>query len=1040
MIPLKLTVKNFMCYRDDVPTLDFEGIHVACLCGDNGHGKTALLDSITWVLWGKARARTEELVHQGRQDMEVVLEFMARDQRHRVSRRYSRSGRSRGATILELQVSSGNGFRPITGNSIRETEARIREILHLDYETFVNTAFLLQGNADRFTTSKPDKRKKVLAEVLDLSYYTSLEERAKERSRNAQDGILAAENVIDLRREDISRRPEHEERLASVKASLQGLGAELDSSREKAALIQDTLNSFQGKLLEIEGLKRRLADSGGVIGDLEARVRDLGARIDDYEAVAANDSEIREQFARLEDVRTELDRLEQSAFAAAEIERERARLREAIAVQHERLSSRAKQLRDTIENELGPGAKRLPEIEAAHIELAADQARLDELEATAARRRAEAGEMAAELERQGHALDTKTGLDGLKAGLEREIAVQDERLSAQADQLRDRISRELQPKVRRLPGIEEELRLLAIDEERLAGLAETIRERRRESEETDGKVRYLRQANEDLLEDMEETRKKFDILDQDSAECPVCKQPLGSEGKEHLRREYETQGRARKVTYSANVEEQRSLGAEYKELLSLVARLESERDAGQREAQTAAATLERDLKDSREAQRELQPATDGLRQIERDFAEQRFARAQRDELARLDAELAELDYDPERRAAVQARVRETNEQVMRLEAELSEGRRDVQSRAITLGQELDAARKARAELGPRRTELDKVEGAIGAQDFARDERDRLSEADEELRSLGYDADAHRRAQQQAKDLEPYAELNRKLLEALDALPAEREALENARQALDRRREEAESDEARRAELAGELETLPGLESEMAEARKAMQAQERQEREARAEEKYLADQLDRLSALEQEVRRQEKERRGLVERKGIYDELAVAFGKNGIQALIIETAIPQLQDDANELLGRLTENRMFLKLQLREGRREMRMGLPSEELDIKISDEVGTRSYETFSGGETFRINFALRIALSKLLARRSGAPLPILFIDEGFGTQDAAGQERLKEAIQSIQSDFQKIIVITHVEQVKESFPVRIEVTKTSEGSTFVVV
>ena len=77
----------------------------------------------------------------------------------------------------------------------------------------------------------------------------------------------------------------------------------------------------------------------------------------------------------------------------------------------------------------------------------------------------------------------------------------------------------------------------------------------------------------------------------------------------------------------------------------------------------------------------------------------------------------------------------------------------------------------------------------------------------------------------------------------------------------------------------------------------------------------------------------------------------------------------------------------------------------------------------FSGGEAFRINFALRIALSRLLAQRSGAPLPILFIDEGFGSQDASGQERLREAIQSIQSDFQKIIVITHLEGIKDSFP-----------------
>ena len=54
MIPLKLRLSNFMCYREE-QTLDFSGIHLACLAGDNGHGKSALLDAITWALWGRAR-------------------------------------------------------------------------------------------------------------------------------------------------------------------------------------------------------------------------------------------------------------------------------------------------------------------------------------------------------------------------------------------------------------------------------------------------------------------------------------------------------------------------------------------------------------------------------------------------------------------------------------------------------------------------------------------------------------------------------------------------------------------------------------------------------------------------------------------------------------------------------------------------------------------------------------------------------------------------------------------------------------------------
>ena len=237
----------------------------------------------------------------------------------------------------------------------------------------------------------------------------------------------------------------------------------------------------------------------------------------------------------------------------------------------------------------------------------------------------------------------------------------------------------------------------------------------------------------------------------------------------------------------------------------------------------------------------------------------------------------------------------------------------------------------------------------------------------------------------------------------------------------------------------ELGTLDSEEARLRKAEKLAAALDEQRSSALREQGVLEQQVGRSVELEQELEVYESERRRLADERAIYDELSLAFGKNGVQALIIETAIPQLESDSNDVLMRLTENRMTLKLQLVEGRKS-RGGARSEELDIRIADEVGTRSYETFSGGEAFRINFAIRIALSKLLARRAGAPLPTLFIDEGFGSQDSTGQERLIEAIQSIQDDFQKIIVITHVEQIKEAFPVRIEVTKTSAGSTFVAV
>jgi exonuclease SbcC len=149
-------------------------------------------------------------------------------------------------------------------------------------------------------------------------------------------------------------------------------------------------------------------------------------------------------------------------------------------------------------------------------------------------------------------------------------------------------------------------------------------------------------------------------------------------------------------------------------------------------------------------------------------------------------------------------------------------------------------------------------------------------------------------------------------------------------------------------------------------------------------------------------------------------------------MIIEAAIPEIEKAANALLGRMTDGRMHVRF---ETQREKVTGGVAETLDIQISDELGTRNYELYSGGESFRINFAIRIALSQLLARRAGARLRTLVMDEGFGTQDAQGRERLVEAINAVQSDFDRILVITHIDELKDAFPARIEVTKTAEGS-----
>src|SRR5205085_791542 len=103
------------------PTLELSDIGMACLSGDNGHGKSALLDAITWSVWGEARARSDdELVHSGRVDMEVQFEFRIDRVQYRVLRKRRKgTGNSPGRSILEFHVRSGDDWKPLTGASIR---------------------------------------------------------------------------------------------------------------------------------------------------------------------------------------------------------------------------------------------------------------------------------------------------------------------------------------------------------------------------------------------------------------------------------------------------------------------------------------------------------------------------------------------------------------------------------------------------------------------------------------------------------------------------------------------------------------------------------------------------------------------------------------------------------------------------------------------------------------------------------------------------------------------------------------------------------
>ena len=244
MIPLRLQLKNFISYGSQLQTINFEPYNLICLSGKNGHGKSALLDAITWVLWGQARkaatAKADEgLLRLGQNHMMVALDFTCNGIAYRVRREYEVSG-SKATSHLDFGIfdEQTDHIRSLSEKTIRSTQEKINHVLRLNYESFSNSAFLRQGQSNEFSKKSARDRKEILATILGLDHYEHLRKKATEKVRNhTQEKDVIAQNIIRLQNE-VKQKSEVDLKLAEIHAQLAAQNSQED-------LIRNTLSSLQ---------------------------------------------------------------------------------------------------------------------------------------------------------------------------------------------------------------------------------------------------------------------------------------------------------------------------------------------------------------------------------------------------------------------------------------------------------------------------------------------------------------------------------------------------------------------------------------------------------------------------------------------------------------------------------------------------------------------------------------------------------------------------------------------------------------------------
>ncbi len=862
MIPIQLSLSGFLSYRDRVD-LDFSSFDLACISGMNGAGKSSLLDAITWSLFGQARKRDDSLINTSCEAAEVIFTFAYEGNVYRVQRANARGKTS----TLELNIlqmdtdfsqinlqsirSPSGEWKPLTERTLRQTQARIEETLRMDYETFVNASFFLQGKADQFTQQRPADRKRILSSILGLEIWESYRRQAVERRTAIQFDITSLDARLADINEELSEERNRKARLKELQVELERLSKLRESGETSLENIRKVITTLEEQRKLVDTLARQLDVATRAIEDLEARFESRQQERDSYQNVIDRKLEIEAAYQDWQQARLDIEHWEEIAGQFREHEKRRQ----------------------------GP----LDEINAARLSLEHEAQTL----------RAKGEEVRAQV--------------SLVSELEEQLQSAQVDLS-QAKELLDQRG-------------ELEAELLTAQQRQAEAKAENPR----------------------LRDEMEDLKHRIDQLEStEGGECPVCGGPLNPEDRLKLIEDLNIQGKDLGDKYRAN----QALLAESGELVK------------------------------------------GLE-------------AQIGKLSQVDSE-------------VLAKTRIVDQYYARLE----------QIGKLRSDWELQAA--------PRLAEID---DQLEKENFTPEAQKRLAEIDADLKEIGYDAAAHDAARKAEMEKRAAEDELRDLEKAQAALaPIERE-MKDLESQIKTQKEALAAQQSEYSQAAVALSSAEAQAPDLRLAEKELMAAKEQENRLRMEVGAAQQKVEVLKDLKARRKALESERVELSAKVGQYKQLERAFGKDGVPALLIEQALPQIEAKANELLDRLSDGNMSVRFITQAAYKDKRREDLRETLDIQISDSSGTRDYEMFSGGESFRVNFAIRLALSEVLAQRAGARLQTLVIDEGFGSQDTLGRQRLVEAINLIRKDFAKILVITHIDELKEVFPTRIEVQKTSEGS-----
>ena len=412
MILKRLHLKNFLIHKET--NVEFSENGITVFIGDNGAGKSSIIEGITYALFGKSnKGNLSDLVNWGKKHAEVFLEFEKDGEEYRIERTIEIKGKSTKSEAVLYKKEKGD-FRPYFQKNVNR---EIPKITGISNKTFNTSVLVKQGDIEGILNLTPKERAKVLEDILDMSVYQLISDIIGDKRRELEGtlrGISLTVGNVDEIKDEIKNYKKQEKSLQeekskiteeiiksekefkSIKESLEDLQKEKEKSQEiinkiqnlknKKELLSNNLKEKQKILSEIlekekeirnlkpfvEKLKEKEKNLQLIneIETLDIKIKSLKEKL---EQIEKNEKIIKEYEKIAEEYKEKQNKREELHKKIVEYQKDKGKLEELT----EKRKEISKKLKETMEKGIGT-AKELTELKKIYKTLELNPLLIDE--------------------------------------------------------------------------------------------------------------------------------------------------------------------------------------------------------------------------------------------------------------------------------------------------------------------------------------------------------------------------------------------------------------------------------------------------------------------------------------------------------------------------------------------------------------------------------------------------------------------------------------------------------------------------------------